>query len=227
MKSRCPMSTISYNTEQFLIRELNKLIDERVIEFYAFIYHFPEADEKKGHRHLYIIPSTLVDSFTLNVRLSQVDVDNPDKPPLGCINWKHSKFGDWYLYALHDKDYLATMCEERKFHYSKDEFVVSDWDYFNELIHTSDLVKYKSFAKFREMVSSGVNFRELFSNGFIPVQQIVQYKKAYNLMKYGNMDFMPHLRDSRTEKTVMGGEGCLPFLINEEGEIVYGSEEDM
>lgn len=42
MNTRSPISTISYNTEQFLIRELNKLIQEdRIIEFYAFIYHYP------------------------------------------------------------------------------------------------------------------------------------------------------------------------------------------
>ena len=50
MNSRCPISTISYNTEQFLIKELNKMIDERIIDFYAFICHLPEDDlgEKKG-----------------------------------------------------------------------------------------------------------------------------------------------------------------------------------
>ena len=67
MNTRSPISTISYNTEQFLIRELNKLIrEDRIIEFYAFIYHYPEEDEKNGHRHLFVIPSTTVDTFSLN-----------------------------------------------------------------------------------------------------------------------------------------------------------------
>lgn len=223
MNSRCPISTISYNTEQFLIKELNKMIDERIIDFYAFIYHFPEGEElgeKKAHRHLYVVPATMVDTFSINSRLQQVDIQNPDKPPLGCMPWKHSKFGDWYMYCLHDKDYLATQCQERKYHYAKDEFVVSNWDYFNELIHTSDLVKYKSFAKFRELVNSGVNFRELFSNGFIPVQQIVQYKKAFNLMKYGNMDFVPHMDNNNPALTPCLGEEYMPFTVNEDGEIL-------
>ena len=224
MNTRSPIFTILYNTEQFLIRELNKLIKEdRIIEFYAFIYHYPEEDEKKGHRHLFVIPSTTVDTFSLNERLKQIDVKCPDNAPLGCISWCHSKFADWFLYVLHDSDYLATKCESCKFHYEKQEIVVSDYDYFNELIHRCDFSKYKSFAKFRDMIQSGVGFRELFSNGFIPIQQIVQYKKAYNLLKFGNMDYTPNIteragRQGHEFDVVLGAE--MPFEINEDGEIL-------
>lgn len=58
----------------------------------------------------------------------------------------------------------------------------------NENIHTSDFSKYNCIARVRDAVKSGQSFQELFENGFIPVQQIIQYKKAYNLLKYGNMD---------------------------------------
>lgn len=224
MNTRSPISTISYNTEQFLIRELNKLIrEDRIIEFYAFIYHYPEEDEKKGHRHLFVIPSTTVDTFSLNERLKQIDIKCPDNAPLGCISWCHSKFADWFLYVLHDSDYLATKCESRKFHYDKQEIVVSDYDYFNELIHRCDFSKYKSFAKFRDMIKSGVGFRELFSNGFIPIQQIVQYKKAFNLLKFGNMDYSPNYTDRAGRQghefdVVLGAE--MPFEITEDGEIL-------
>ena len=68
------------------------------------------------------------------------------------------------------------------------------------------------------MVSSGANFRELFSNGFIPIQQIVQYKKAYNLMKYGNMDFVPH-PDNQYMSACLGEEE-MPFKISDDGEIL-------
>lgn len=223
MNTRCPISTISYNTEQFLIKELNKMIGEGVIDFYAFIYHFAEGEElgeKMNHRHLYVMPGRLIVTSALNSRLQQIDLQQPDLPPLGCMPWRHSKFGDWYMYCLHDKDYLALQCQERKYHYDKHEFVVSNWEYFNELIHTSDLVKYKSFAKFIELVNSGVNFRELFSNGFIPVQQIVQYKKAFNLMKYGNMDFVPHSDNIEPNFELCAGEEYMPFKVNEDGEIL-------
>lgn len=223
MNTRSPIATISYNSDSFLIRELDKLIAEHVIEFYAFISHVPEEDEKKIHKHLFVIPSCQIDTFVLNDRLSEIDLSNPSLPPLSCIRWVHSKFADWYMYGLHDVDYLATKCETRKFHYMKSDFIVSDMDYFNELIHTSDFVKYKTFAKFRDMIKSGVGFRELFSNGFIPIQQIVQYKKAYNLLKFGNMDYVPDYTDragrsGHEMEEVLGAD--LQFEVNSDGEIV-------
>lgn len=229
MNTRSPIATISYNTNSFLIKELNSLIADKLIEFWAFVEHVPEEDEKKIHKHLYVVPSSTVDTFRINERLSELDITNPNLPPLGCIRWVHSKFADWYLYALHDRDYLATKQEERKYHYDKSDIVVSDSDYFNELIHTCDFSKYKMFAKFRDSVASGVSFKTLFSNGFIPVQQIIQWKKAYNLMRFGDMDY--------DERTVRGGRKgheddffCgeyynvpsenLPFIVDENGEII-------
>lgn len=220
MNTRSPISTISYNSEQFLIRELNKLIDNKVIEFFAFVYHIPEEDEKKSHRHLFIIPSSQIDTFVLNTLLEELDVDHPDLPPLRCINWCHSKFVDWYLYALHDRDYLASKQESRVYHYSKDDIVCSDWDYMNELIHRSDFSKYKVFAKFRESISSGVSFRELFSNGFIPVQQIIQWKKGYNLLRYGCMDIDEHTIRAGRAGHESTSDDYLPFKIVENGEII-------
>lgn len=170
------------------IVELNRLIKQGIIEFYAFINHQPEEDEKKPHKHLFITPSTSVDTFHLQDILSEPDVLHPDLPPLGCKVFKRSKFGDWFMYVIHDKDYLATKGESRKYHYLKDDIICSDEDTLNENIHTSDFSKYNCIARVRDAVKSGQSFQELFENGFIPVQQIIQYKKAYNLLKYGNMD---------------------------------------
>lgn len=218
MITRTFISTISYNTEQFLIRELNKLIASRLIEFWAFLHHLKEDDETKEHKHLFVIPACSIDTFELNKRLEQIDVAHPDLPPLGCIHWVHSKFSDWYLYCLHDKDYLATKAESRRFHYERHDFVVSDVDRFSELIHTSDFSKYKSFARFRDAVQSGVGFRDLFINGFVPVQQIIPWKKAYNLLKYGEMDYDFTCRGGRIGHE--NGEEYMPFKVNADGEIV-------
>lgn len=218
MNTRSPIATISYNTDSFLIENLNVLIKEGVIEFYAFISHLPEDDEKKIHKHLFVIPSSTIDTFVLNDRLAELDILHPDLPPLGCIRWVHSKFSDWYMYGLHDKDYLASKGESRKYHYDKSDFIVSEYDYFAELIHTSDFSKYKVFNKIRDLVASGVSFRELFSNGFIPVQQIIQYKKAYNLLKYGDMEHDSVL--DRAGHLPHQEPDIMPFQVNDDGEIV-------
>ena len=200
MITRTSIATISYNSVPFLVHTLNELIERGVIEFYAFIDHMPESDETKSHKHLFIIPSSNVDTFSLQNQLKEVDLDHPDLPPLGCIMFRHSKFSDWFLYCQHDRDYLAMRGELKEFIYTKDDFIVSDKDYFNELIHTSDFSKFKIFQKLRDAVSSDVSFRDLVSNGFVPVPQIVQYRMAYNIMKYGvsNYDEEPVSAENST-----------------------------
>lgn len=210
MRTSTPVSTISYNTDNFLIENLNKFIDDRIIEFWAFINHLPEEDEKKVHKHLYVIPNGLIDTIRLQNLLQEFDLNNPEALPLGCIRFVHSKFADWFLYAVHDRDYLASKSESRKYHYQKEEIYCSDLDYFSELIHTSDFSKWKTFAKFRDSVQSGVSFKELFANGFVPVQQIIQWKKAYNLMVYGDMDYTDRGGRQGHESVSGGGfEGAL------------------
>lgn len=198
MITRSNISTISYNTDDFLILKLNDMIKNHCIEFWAFINHIPEEDEKKSHKHLFIIPSGTVDTFALSDILEEIDFTNPAMPLLGTIFWKHSKFVDWYLYALHDIDYLASKGESRKYHYDKSEFIVSESDYFNELIHSCDFSQYTKHKKLREAVQSDVSFRDLFANGFIPVQQIGQYSLAYNLLKYGDMYYDKTDRNGRS-----------------------------
>lgn len=197
MITRSNVSTISYNTDDFLTFKLNELIKNHSIEFWSFVNHIPEDDETKAHKHLFIIPAGSIDTFELSDFLKEIDVVNPLLPPLGTIFWKHSKFADWYLYAMHDMDYLASKGESRMYHYTKSEFFVSDSDYFNELIHSCDFSQYTKHKKLREAVQSDVSFRDLFFNGFIPVQQIGQYSLAYNLLKYGDMYYDKTDRNGR------------------------------
>lgn len=185
MITRTAIATISYNSVPFLVHTLDELISNGAIEFYAFVDHLPESDETKSHKHLFIVPSSNIDTFSLQNQLKEIDLEHPDMPPLGCIMFRHSKFADWYMYCQHDREYLAMRGEAKEFLYIKDDFVVSDVDYFNELIHTSDFSKFKIFQKLRDAVNSKVPFRYLVINGFIPVPQIVQYRMTYNLMRYG------------------------------------------
>ncbi len=189
MRTSSPISTISYNTDMFLIKTLNSLVDERYVDFWAFIQHLPEDDCKSPHKHLYIVPAKLLDSAIFNDRLEEPDLLNPDKPPLGCKWFQSSKFINWYLYVLHDVEYLASIGQVRKYHYEKSSIFCNDIDYMNECYARADVSKYKRMTNFQELISSGVSFRELVKNGHVPIQQIIQWRKAYNLLRYGKMDF--------------------------------------
>lgn len=191
MRVSTPISNISYNTDEFLTYTLNGLLAECKIEFWAYINHLPDIDNGKAHKHLFMLPSGLVNTSLLTDRFKEPDLKNPDKPPLSVIFWRRSKFVDWYLYALHDEDYLYKIGQEpRKYHYQKSDIIVSSEDYFNGLIYESDVSKYKNASNIRDIANSGVSFRDLVINGHIPIQQINQWEKFYNLVR-GNGDEMP------------------------------------
>lgn len=182
MKTRKPISSISYLTPKFLTIELDKLIERNYIQFYAFINHLPEEDEnKKEHMHLFIIPNDTIDTKQLDDTLVEFDSQNPLKPKR-CLMWLSSKFADWYLYGKHDEKYLASKGQTRIYHYPKEEFICSDYDYFNELIHQMDMSKFNRFEFLKESVAMGKSWGEIVSNGQIPPQQYSGYKNIYETL---------------------------------------------
>ena len=97
MRTTKPFSTISYNTEHFLIDKLNELVRKRVIKFWAFIEHIPEEDEKKKHKHLYMIPNGQLDTDQLDEFFREIDIEDVTRPPLGIKMFVSSKWDDWYF----------------------------------------------------------------------------------------------------------------------------------
>lgn len=131
MKTTKPLSTISYNSFNWLTGTLDRLIENGIIRFYALICHKPEEDENKAHYHVYVEPAKQVDDNWLQGQF--VEPVAGDKP-LKSLPFNKSKFVDWYWYGLHDSAYLASKQQARKYHYSKDDFITSDVDYFDELV---------------------------------------------------------------------------------------------
>lgn len=102
-----PLSTISYNSPNYLMHTLKYLIDSHRIDDYRVILHFPEESTKKEHYHLLIYPSKRIDSSYLDSIFTEPDPQNPDLP-LKCLPWRTSDPLNWLLYVLHDSDYLAS-----------------------------------------------------------------------------------------------------------------------
>lgn len=182
MKTSKAFSTLSYNSESFLLVTLQRLVDTRKIDFFAFVEHFPEDDETKKHKHLYIVPNGKIDTDQIRNELLEVDISNPLAKPLGCMPCKSSKFADWYLYGLHDTNYLASKGQSRKFHYTKDDFLVSDCDYFNEEIHTIDHTKYNRFNELIKAIENEKSFAEVLASGIVPLQQTYAWEKAFDIL---------------------------------------------
>ena len=180
MKTSKPFSTISYNSKDYLVIKLDDFIKRGLIIFYAFIEHLPEEDEKKKHKHLFVIPNGQIETGKVIDDLVEIDNKDPLKP-LKCLPVKSSKFFDWYLYSVHDNDYLYSKNQTRKYNYTKDDFVVSDEDFFIEEIHQMDMSKFRSIKAIRSAVSKNIPFDQLVYNGAIPIQQINAYKTAYEI----------------------------------------------
>lgn len=181
MRTIKPFSTISYNTEAYLCNVLDDFVNAGDIYFYTYIKHFPEDDERKEHFHVFIVPNKLTNTDTLRDRLVEPVVDNGK--PLGCLPFQSSKFFDWYLYALHDEDYLNAKCQTRKYHYDESELISSDYDIFIQYKHTSDFSRYKKQKQFVQMAESGVPFHALLRNGFVPAQLIFQYREFLTMLR--------------------------------------------
>ena len=186
MKTTMPTSTISYNSGGFLKLKLDELLKAEVIQFYAFIEHVPEEDEKKKHKHLYIEPAKSVQTEELRDELREYVEETPDKP-LGCMPFGKSKFGDWYLYAIHDEAYLSSKGQTRKFHYRRDMFITSDDDYFDELVRNIDMLKITPYQKLAESIKHGDSFGDVIRRGQVPINQLANWHTAWQVLAGGDV----------------------------------------
>lgn len=183
MRTSKQFATITYNTESYLTNKLNEFVKNGIFEFWAYIEHLPEQDENKKHKHLFIIPSIRYECRNLIDALKEPDESNPTAKPLTCIIPMPSKFSDWYLYALHDKSYLASKGQYRKFHYTLDDFKVSDKEMFNELRHQINYSNVNRMERICAAVDNGETFESLVALGQIPIQLISQYKTAFDMLR--------------------------------------------
>lgn len=101
-----PQSTISYNSEDFLIRKLTELFDAGRVDDFRAIHHDGEGGDK-DHFHVFIVPSRRMDTTALRSDFNEIDLEHPEKP-LGVMPFRKSSPDDWLMYAIHDPAYLAS-----------------------------------------------------------------------------------------------------------------------
>ena len=181
MNTQKPFSSISYNTVDWLRVQLDKLITQQDIVFYAFITHYGEDDEAglKDHIHVYVEPNG---RFKTTVLTDMCIEPTPANPlPLKMMPCRHSEFDDWYMYVIHDENYLRYKgLSPRKYVYLMQQFVVSDMDYFRCKVRTIDLMHVSWYSRMQECIENNISFHEFFSQGRIPVQQVRNYELAWN-----------------------------------------------
>lgn len=182
MRTSKPFSLISYNTQDFLTEKLSDLVQGGLIQFWAYIHHQAEQDEKKAHKHLYIIPQKMLDTQRIEKALQEIDSNDITAKPLGAIFPQSSKFADWYLYGLHDKKYLASKGQKRQFAYNDNAFIVSCQDTFQELKNLIDYTEINRLNDIFEKAENGESLQSIIKSSNIPLQLVGQVKQLYAII---------------------------------------------
>ena len=216
MKTRMPVSTISFNSAPFLALKLRELTRSKLLEFWFFVVHKPEDDEggKKQHIHLYAVPAKTIQTEDLRTEFLEPDPSGSEKP-LGCLPFKSSKFADAYLYFLHNKAYLASKGQTRKFHYAHNEIITSDSDFLLAEARSIDMLSVSPYADMMDAIEHGISWEEYFSRGLIPIPQIKNFRDAFLfLSEYRDRTFR-NGRDGHSDSA-----DSRSFTVDENGEIL-------
>ena len=72
MSTSKPISTISYNTKDFLLAKLNSWYESHLIQAYQVIFHLGEEGDK-NHAHVRIEPNKVLDPMNLTAELKEPD----------------------------------------------------------------------------------------------------------------------------------------------------------
>lgn len=188
MKTKNDISTISYNTDEFLCEMLNELYHHQKIAFWVYVRHHGEILDdgtfEKDHCHLFIEPNCALDTMSLCKLSEEFDANNPDKP-LKCIYFRKSKWEDWLFYALHDETYLKLKLEKRDYEYSFEDFFCSDGDEFferfNQAMHSSTIASMLRLPRLLKTMSVA----EMTALGYVRPEQAMQFKYYEELLKRG------------------------------------------
>lgn len=187
MNTRKWLSNISFNTPEWLKFTLERLRHDGLIDFWLFVPHKPEEEKdvlanKKEHIHLMFIPSKMIQTKTIDDEFNEYDPKMPDKPRRLTQVWhtmKDSNFADWWLYSLHDRDYLRMKGLERQYHYSIKDAVCSDDNSLERLISFIDLGEvYRKEIVFTA-AAQGMSYSKAIASGIFgdhPERYALMYK---------------------------------------------------
>lgn len=180
MRTSKPISTISYNSADFLEKKLMEWKKCGWIEFAMWIRHDPESDEKKPHYHVFIRPARLIQTTELEEASKEIDPQNIDKP-LKMIGFRISKETDWLLYSIHDPSYLVEKGLQREFVYSLEDVNSTDEDTLADIIsHCSDDRVGRIEYRLLQMIRQGMSWDAIVYSGFIPMRHITGAKIMYD-----------------------------------------------
>lgn len=169
MATQRPISTISYNSEKFLLDALRELYKAHAIQSFMYIRHKGE-DGGKDHIHLRIEPNRRLDPMDIADKFIE-HLPSSDKP-LSCRPFRPSKEEDWILYAVHDPDYMKLKYpfdKDGKIEYSWEDIKApANFDVEEAYIRAKSSLRHSS-ASLVNRLNSGSNALDLIREGESPM----------------------------------------------------------
>lgn len=187
MNTRRPISTISYNSVEYLNKVLSYLISHKIIEYYSYIVHHGELNNtlgeyEKDHIHLFIVPNGTINTVDLGEYFEEY-IDG-EKLPRKCIRWCTSVEDDWILYTLHDSAYLMSKFEVKQYHYTFTDFVSSDSEQFKRSYrHAYESSGYARAKNIYQYFNAGGRVLDLMESGIINPQTATHWLNYHELFK--------------------------------------------
>lgn len=186
-----PITTISYNTDTYLTNLLENLRKAKIITFRFFVPHKAEDDENKDHIHLYIELAKRLDTEILRDEFKEKDLSSDTDKPLSVMPFQVcNSFNDMYLYFIHDKIYLSSMNNPRKYHYNDSDIHTSDKEYLNEKRRTSPMPKCYINREMFDGLLHGEKPTHILQRNNVPMRQWGQYLTAFRML-YADLNITP------------------------------------
>lgn len=164
-------------------------MNDDLISFWAYIQHKPDKDFQKEHTHVFVEPDKSLDTKSFNDKFQEIIPG--EALPRKCLNWIPSKFDDWYLYSIHDPNYLRIKGMSRNYNYSISDVWVSDVDEFNYKI---SMIDYGSICSLNDIIDSAcsqMSLAQALKEGIIPPGQWNKYVQLFKAIKYDSRPIDP------------------------------------
>ena len=176
------ISAISYNSMPVLKATLDNFVKSGHIAFYAFVPHKAEEDESKDHTHVLIEPNKRLDTQALTNASKEVDINNPLPLTINQFRRCNSE-KDWWLYTQHNKEYLASKNQVRKYTYKLEEYYTSDKLVMQDRAVTEYVDEEMQDRLFKIDLIRQYGLDTLVLNGMIPFKEIMNYRQVEQMLR--------------------------------------------
>lgn len=201
------ISSISFNTEEFFERVVEKLTapSSPIIDWCHWVKHLPDTDQTKAHIHFVCKPSKRLDTNALRKEFLELTLESPDKP-LGCLPFvKTTSIKDWLLYAIHEPGYLFRKGQSRNTHYEKEAVKSSDPDFLaTQWEETADPLQGLMQRVYHLRKVEGLSFFQVLAMGIIPPNLIGYFRTFEDAMNRDtvvrNSPWAEDIEQKRTER---------------------------